>query len=173
MTRGSRKTRHHAAPGTTEGGPAGGDAGTVYLIHLDQPYKHARHYLGWTTDLNSRLQAHREGRGARLMEVVKAAGITWHLARTWPGSRDRERAIKNRHESPRLCPECSPVPRPVNAGRSAGQADPGRQAAAARPPQPRHEPPLRAVAADLLSDPWQQSAQPPGPELDDAEIEAG
>jgi hypothetical protein len=22
------------------------DAGTVYLIHLDEPYKHARHYLG-------------------------------------------------------------------------------------------------------------------------------
>jgi hypothetical protein len=107
------------------------------------------------------------------MEVVKAAGITWHLARTWPGNRDRERAIKNRHESPRLCPECSPVPRPVNAGRSAGQADPGSQAAAARRSQPRHQPPPRAAAADLLSDPWQQPAQPPGPEPGDAEMEAG
>jgi predicted GIY-YIG superfamily endonuclease len=158
-----RRARHN------RGGPAVGGAGTVYLIHLDEPYKHARHYLGWTTDLNSRLEAHQAGRGARLMEVVKAAGITWRLARTWPGSRDRERAIKNRHEAPRLCPECSPAPRPVNAGRSAG---PGRQAAAAQPPQPRQEPPLIAAAAGLISDPWQQ-AQPPGPGLDDAEIEAG
>jgi hypothetical protein len=105
------------------------------------------------------------------VEVVTAAGITWRLARTWPGSRDRERAIKNRHEAPRLCPECSPAPRPVSAGRSAGQPDPGHQAAAARP-QLRHEP-LRAVTAGLISDPWQRSAQPPGPGLGDVEMEAG
>jgi hypothetical protein len=105
------------------------------------------------------------------MEVVKAAGITWRLARTWPSSRDRERAIKNRHEAPRLCPECSPVLRPVNAGRSAGQPDPGCQAAAARP-QVRHEP-LWAVTAGLISDLWPPSAQRPGPGLDDVEMEAG
>jgi predicted GIY-YIG superfamily endonuclease len=144
--------------------------GTVYLIHLDEPYKHARHYLGWTSDLDARLEAHQEGRGARLMEVVKSAGITWRLARTWPGSRDRERAIKNRHEAPRLCPECSPVPRPVTAGRSAGQAGPGRRAAAVPAAQPAHELAPRLPAIDLISDPWQ--AQSPGPDLRDAEIEA-
>jgi predicted GIY-YIG superfamily endonuclease len=161
-----RRARH------SPGGPAVGDTGTVYLIHLDKPYKHARHYLGWTNNLDARLEAHQAGHGARLMEVVKAAGITWRLARTWPGSRDRERAIKNRHEAPRLCLECSPVPPPVNACRSAGQADPGRQAAAAPPPPPRHEPPLRAVAADLIGDPWRQ-ASPSGPDLGDIEMEAG
>jgi hypothetical protein len=93
--------------------------GTVYLIHFDIAYKHARHYLGWTLDLLARLQAHRDGRGARLMEVITGAGITWQLARTWPGGRDRERAIKNRHEAPRLCPICTPVPYPVTTGRSA------------------------------------------------------
>ena len=93
--------------------------GTVYLIHFDVAYKHARHYLGWTLDLLARLQAHRDGRGARLMEVITKAGITWQLARTWPGGRDRERAIKNRHEAPRLCPLCSPRPHPVTTGRSA------------------------------------------------------
>jgi hypothetical protein len=93
--------------------------GTVYLIHFDVAYKHARHYLGWTLDLLARLQAHQDGRGARLMEVITGAGITWQLARTWPGGRDRERAIKNRHEAPRLCPLCSPRPQPVINGRSA------------------------------------------------------
>jgi predicted GIY-YIG superfamily endonuclease len=93
--------------------------GTVYLIHLDVPYKHARHYTGWTADLDARLQAHRDGRGARLMEVINDAEISWRLARTWPGGRERERAIKNRHEAPRLCPFCSPDPYPVSTGRSA------------------------------------------------------
>jgi len=94
--------------------------GTVYLLHFDEPVSdHARHYLGWATDLDARLEAHREGRGARLMEVCKERGITWHLSRTWEGTRDRERAIKDRAESPRLCPDCTPTPRPVAAGRSA------------------------------------------------------
>ena len=25
--------------------------GTVYLLHFSEPYKHARHYTGWTEDL--------------------------------------------------------------------------------------------------------------------------
>lgn len=95
------------------------DEGTVYLLHLDPPVKHARHYTGWTSDLDQRLEAHRAGRGARLMEVVKQAGGTFQLARTWPGSRTLERAIKNRKEAPKLCPVCSARPRPLARGRSA------------------------------------------------------
>jgi hypothetical protein len=53
------------------------------------------------------------------MEVVKQAGGTFRLARTWPGDRARERAIKDRKEAPKLCPECSPHPRPVDHGRAA------------------------------------------------------
>jgi predicted GIY-YIG superfamily endonuclease len=93
--------------------------GTVYLIHFDIAYKHARHYTGWTADLDARLDAHRHGYGARLMQVITAAGITWQLARTWPGGRDRERAIKDRHQAPQLCPLCSPRPHPVTTGRAA------------------------------------------------------
>jgi hypothetical protein len=61
--------------------------GTVYLIHFQRPYKHARHYCGWVhspTFLEPRLGAHRDGAGARLMAVITAAGIGWelvHLAR--------------------------------------------------------------------------------------------
>jgi len=97
-----------------------GPAGVVYLIHFDQAIAdHARHYLGWASDLDARLEAHRAGRGARLLEVVKERGIGWHVSRTWEGTRDRERAIKDRAESPRLCPDCTPSPRPVARGRSA------------------------------------------------------
>jgi hypothetical protein len=55
----------------------------VYLIHFDQPYYHARHYLGTTYDLEHRLAQHALGRragGARLMEVITQAGITWRVA---------------------------------------------------------------------------------------------
>jgi hypothetical protein len=106
------------------------------------------------------------------MEVIKEAGITWRLSRTWPGSRDRERAIKDRHEAPELCPECSPRPRPVSAGRSAGQAHPGRRAAAAPAGQPGREPVPEVPAVSLISDPWQH-VPPPGADLGDAGIEAG
>ena len=42
-------------------------AGTVYLLHFDQPYKHARHYVGWTArNVRCRLAEHAAGRGARL-----------------------------------------------------------------------------------------------------------
>jgi hypothetical protein len=43
-----------------------GVPGTVYLLHFDRPYKHARHYLGWTANLQARLDSHRAGHGARI-----------------------------------------------------------------------------------------------------------
>lgn len=93
-------------------------AGTVYLLHFDRPYAHAKHYLGWTTDLPARLAEHAAGRGARLLAVVHAAGIGWRLARTWPGSRARERQLKRQGGASRCCPACgvrprTPTPRPV------------------------------------------------------------
>jgi predicted GIY-YIG superfamily endonuclease len=86
--------------------------GTVYLLHFDRPYQHARHYLGWTTDLNTRLAEHGSGRGARLLQVVTEAGIGWQLARTWTGvTRRRERQLKRQGGSARRCPACGIRPR--------------------------------------------------------------
>jgi predicted GIY-YIG superfamily endonuclease len=88
-------------------------AGTVYLIHFDRPIGdpgnprgQAQHYLGWTSDLEARLEAHRSGNGSRLMEVIAERGIGWRLARTWHGDRGLERKLKDRHNSPKLCPIC-------------------------------------------------------------------
>jgi len=80
--------------------------GQVYLLHLDRPYKHARHYMGWAHDLDARLARHRSGNGARLIAVAAQAGIGWQLARTWPGDRTLERRLKKRKNAPRLCPVC-------------------------------------------------------------------
>lgn len=82
--------------------------GTIYLLHLDPPYKHARHYLGWVDhDLEARLAKHRRGQGARLLEVITAAGGRAVLVRTWAGDRTLERTMKNRRYAPRLCPVCT------------------------------------------------------------------
>ena len=81
--------------------------GTIYLIHLQTPYKHARHYLGFSTHLKARLDHHRNGTGARFMQVVTEAGIDWNVVRTWKGTRELERHLKNRHNSGQLCPICS------------------------------------------------------------------
>lgn len=87
--------------------------GTVYLIHferpigdLDNPRGQARHYLGFTEDLEARLEAHRTGNGSAIMAAVARAGVGWELVRTWEGDRKVERRLKNQHNSPRLCPVC-------------------------------------------------------------------
>jgi predicted GIY-YIG superfamily endonuclease len=83
--------------------------GIVYLIHFDAPYKHARHYIGFTFNkLEQRIASHRNGTGARLMKVVTLAGITWCVvARTWENqTRSFERRLKRRKHSALLCPKC-------------------------------------------------------------------
>jgi predicted GIY-YIG superfamily endonuclease len=51
------------------------EAGTVvYLIHFQEPYRHARRYTGWTTDLDARLAEHRAGRCARPAAPGRRAG---------------------------------------------------------------------------------------------------
>ncbi len=79
---------------------------TCYLPHFDRPYGHARHHLGSTKDLPQRLGRHRAGSGARVVEVMTAAGIGFVLARTWPGGRDRERKLKDQGERSRVCLIC-------------------------------------------------------------------
>lgn len=90
---------------------------TVYLLHLSAPLSQgldprtgkeraATHYLGSANDLETRLEQHRNGTGARMMEVCKERGISFELARTWKGGRLEERKLKNRKASPRLCPIC-------------------------------------------------------------------
>lgn len=90
--------------------------GTVYLLHFDRPYKHARHYIGWAADLDARLAEHAAGRGARLLAVIREAGIGWTLARTWCGGRVRERQIKRQGGASRCCPTCGVRPRITNGG---------------------------------------------------------
>jgi predicted GIY-YIG superfamily endonuclease len=81
--------------------------GTVYLIHFDRPYHHARHYIGYTDDMDARLARHHAGNGSKLLAAVRKAGIEYEMVRTWEGvGRDFERELKNQKNAPRLCPVC-------------------------------------------------------------------
>lgn len=82
---------------------------TVYLLHFDEPFGHATHYLGFAEPdrLADRLEHHRRGTGSNLCKHVARAGIGWQLSRLWEdGSRTEERRLKNRGGKARLCPLC-------------------------------------------------------------------
>jgi hypothetical protein len=86
--------------------------GIVYLLHFERPISvnhTCQHYTGWALDLNARLTMHRAGKGARLTQIAIERGIGFEVVRTWPGSREFERYLKNRKESPRLCPMCCQI----------------------------------------------------------------
>lgn len=83
----------------------------VYLIHFDTPYKHACHYIGYSQTpacFERRIEHHRSGCGARIMQAVTNAGIGWSVVRVWEeGDRTLERKLKNRKNSKQLCPICT------------------------------------------------------------------
>lgn len=83
----------------------------VYLIHFEKPYKHAQHYIGYTGDLDKRMYEHELGnKGARLLQVVRDAGINFNVVRTWPdGDRTYERKLHNMKCSRKLCPVCREI----------------------------------------------------------------
>ncbi|MFL5658630.1 MAG: endonuclease [Ktedonobacteraceae bacterium] len=83
----------------------------VYLIHFDKPYKHAEHYLGYSSNLKQRLHLHKSGTGARLMTVIAENRISWQLARVWPdGDRALEHQLKLCHSGKKFCPICKQLP---------------------------------------------------------------
>jgi len=82
-------------------------SGMVYLIHFDEPYEHARHYIGFSKNFNKRMLEHAAGTGSRLMQVVTEAGITWRVAEVWYGDRYLERRFKRQKNSARFCPICA------------------------------------------------------------------
>lgn len=83
--------------------------GGLYLLHLEPRYRHAGHYLGWSTDIEARVHQHL-GCGPRSSPLIRAAlgaGCRVTLARVWMGEgRTRERSIKRQGGLGRVCPVC-------------------------------------------------------------------
>lgn len=85
-------------------------ASNVYLIHIEPAFKHAGHYIGYTTrdNVGERLAEHVAGRGAVLCRAAVGAGSTLTIARVWRGvPRKFEMKLKGRSARP-LCPICVP-----------------------------------------------------------------
>jgi len=71
--------------------------GNVYLIHLDKPLAHARHYVGFAYFPLRRFSHHLNGSGSRMLAACIERGITFRLARVWrKRTRRFERRMKKR-----------------------------------------------------------------------------
>lgn len=78
----------------------------VYIIHFSKPVAHARHYIGTTKVYRSRIEAHRKGRGAKILKRANELGIEWRVVVKLLGGRKLERKLKSRHDTASLCPVC-------------------------------------------------------------------
>lgn len=83
----------------------------IYILHIDPPFKHARHYVGWTKDIDvtRRVGEHLRQAGrrpSRLVGVALAAGCSVTLAGVLEGDRDFERQLKARGGAMKFCPAC-------------------------------------------------------------------
>lgn len=86
------------------------ELGTLYLLHLEPPLEHARHYLGWTQEGGEaeRVAQHLRGSGSPLVRAARRHGREVTLEKAWPGTREDERRHKDGHQLGNLCPRCQP-----------------------------------------------------------------
>jgi predicted GIY-YIG superfamily endonuclease len=104
-----------------------------YLAHIHPAYRHASHYLGFTTNLPARWRDHlaggydpetrrNRGNGSRLIAAALHGGCTVELVRIWYGTQARtlEQRLKQRRKPGSLragartslkplCPVCNPA----------------------------------------------------------------
>ena len=93
-----------------------GNKSGVYLICFGQNPKtgkqgihHAKHYVGWSSDIALREERHLSGFGAKLLKAAILLGVPWRIVAVWPGKdRNYERSIKKSKNTPIICPRCNP-----------------------------------------------------------------
>lgn len=91
---------------------------TVYVLHFEPPYLHARHYVGFTPDANAdrRVGEHLAAgsKGSPLVAAAVRAGCEVKLAHAFPGAgRDFEANLKARRDVRKWCPCCATAGRPL------------------------------------------------------------
>lgn len=83
----------------------------IYILHIDPPLAHARHYVGWTKDedVNRRIRQHLTQSGShpsKLIGAALAAGRAITLVAVLEGDRNFERRLKRRGSAKGYCPAC-------------------------------------------------------------------
>lgn len=83
---------------------------TVYLLHIDPPLRHSKHYVGYcrsTKELFERLGRHRNGTGGVLPREAVKKGSKLSLSIVWPeASKEFEKYVKQHGGATRYCPMC-------------------------------------------------------------------
>lgn len=76
--------------------------GIIYILRIVPRFWHAQYYVGWckTNGLWNRLKQHRTGKGAHITKAAVSQGHRLELVAEFPGTRDDERRIKNRKNTP-------------------------------------------------------------------------
>lgn len=78
--------------------------GIIYILEFRPKFWHAQFYVGWCgpKGLWNRLKQHRTGQGACITRAAVKQGHRLVLVAEFPGTRDDERAIKNRKNTPKF-----------------------------------------------------------------------
>lgn len=84
--------------------------GTIYILHFDEPLHHARHYIDFSQHIDKRMACHEAGNGSKLMKAIKGKGISFKVARTFPGDRTFERKLHRFKKIKNYCPFCKEKP---------------------------------------------------------------
>lgn len=84
----------------------------VYVIHLETPLAHARHYIGSSVDIANRISEHRRGHGSPLLRAATEAGINWYVVNMLVTDNEHEarrleKKIKGIQHNKRYCPICN------------------------------------------------------------------
>lgn len=81
----------------------------VYLLHIDPPLGHARHYVGFSTDDDPcrRVEMHRKGAGSKMLRAAVRSGRKLTLVHFWTGAdRKFEAWLHKRRDASKWCPSC-------------------------------------------------------------------
>lgn len=84
--------------------------GFVYIIHLAKPLagSRARHYVGFSTQVEKRLFHHRKGTGSAFLREANRQRIPYALVVIFAGTKRDERKLKNCKNTAKYCPCCNP-----------------------------------------------------------------
>jgi predicted GIY-YIG superfamily endonuclease len=128
----------------------------IYIIHLDDPIAHARHYSGCTTNVTLRLLRHAQGHGSKLLAHARKTGVDWRLAAIFQvkedifSMRQAETWLKRQCHAPRYCPLCTydaailAGTTPISLALYKGPIHSAAIRAAARPTEEPHAPGQRS-----------------------------
>jgi hypothetical protein len=85
-----------------------GTPGTVYVLHFEPAYKHALHYIGWTSehDVNARITVTCEAADPHSYALRSTPVSRSNSQGPTPGTRYLERRLKRRHKTRQLCTIC-------------------------------------------------------------------